>query len=93
MRIDFEVEDKHIKSGKRGKTCECPIALALIDRLNLPFNMDVVVGHAVVRLIYNNRNYVAETTVKAFRFIKQFDRYEEVKPQKFRLDFKPDERR
>lgn len=75
----IRVTAKHIKEGRRGDSCRCPLALAFKDA-----GFDVLVS-CVIR----NRNTFPRTSTRNTRrsvaFIKAFDAERPVKPTVFRF--------
>lgn len=76
MRI--KVTQKHIKKGKVASCGECPVALAIKERLQ---SNDVAVFISSVNI--NVLPYIL--TQKAARFVKDFDKGKRVRPFSFNL--------
>lgn len=77
----IEVTDKHIAAGRKDDCYECPIALAVLDKLP---ESRVVVGASYIYI--TGTNY--DLPWRAVEFIDRFDKNLRVDPFSFRLSIR-----
>ena len=85
-----QVKAKHIRQGKPSRPCECAIALAVKDTLNLDFKEVTLTVADAVRIRRDSDGQLLQKfklSKAASKFIRKFDAgpRSEVKPTTFRL--------
>lgn len=87
--IEIEVTAEHIKNGRRGSCCSCPIALAIVGKIKkIEINQVVaLVTYDKVRVFanYPNEEAICGLPYECGRFIRFFDSQLTVHPFKFKL--------
>lgn len=73
------VTSEHIKRGKRGSDCECPVAIALSEYFGKTSVSDLM-------LLILRTNKVIKTPPIVVDFIAKFDDNEDVKPFEFDIE-------
>lgn len=76
----IQVKQKHIKNGIKSDPCNCPVALAIKERLSTE---DVIVDDLGIGIGLYLETF--RSTKKLESFIKNFDNGKKVKPFSFRL--------
>ena len=90
--ITINIEQKHIKKGRKSDVNYCPIAMALREQFNLGKDMDAVSVNDDEITIYKSNGFFFRFTWDtlpkiAESFINKFDGGKKVKPFKFKLPF------
>lgn len=80
--MKVQVTREHIRNGIRGKTMQCPIALALNG---LGFQVAVVHKSVIILGLHQAEHRVYPSDEMA-RFIEKFDNGERVYPKAFEID-------
>jgi len=89
-KIKIKVTAEHIDKGKRNNCRECPVALAIKEQLNLPYDMQV--GTLGVNIFYEKHTCTKYMLSRAAeRFINKFDGRKDVKPFNFVMTEKEEE--
>lgn len=88
--LQIEVTNKHIQKGRRRSCNQCPIALAIYDKIRERPYIDAVVGTDAFilenGLIGDNAiHHKAPLPLKAQSFISAFDNEQDVHPTSFSL--------
>lgn len=83
--MKLKVERRHINKGQRGDTNSCPIALALVEALNLEPGSANVSGLGIIDLCYQEYCLSFEYSRAVEEFTVNFDRARKVNPTEFDL--------
>lgn len=85
----INVTQEHIDKGKRGRACGCPVALAVLELLNVKYGLVSVSPYTLYIEINNYRPF--RLPPEATRFVSLFDDGQEVSPFTFEVTNDPDQ--
>lgn len=88
-RITVNVTQKHIANGQRNKCSQCPVALAVAERLHLPIpdsRWDNRLGVTDKYVFFYKESIQSDLPVKAMQFVCNFDDRKPVAPFSFWLN-------
>jgi len=79
MKLNLNIQDRHINEGLQGEPTGCAIARALKDKINNIVDVGVFPSHFFVSIKKNKRvqYYTGKLPKIASNFIKKFDRNKE----------------